>query len=118
MLQQNARVTKLTGSGVDSDWDRPAAAAATKWQGDTPAYYREKSQRVFAEGTTDVVVTRTVYLPALHAIASLVDGDDSLTVVTDDGRTITGRVLASRVTRPVDGVPADVVTCRIDLENA
>lgn len=118
MLQQNARVTKLTGSGVDSDWDRPGVDPPTKWEGDTAAYYREKSQRVFADGTTDVVVTRTVYLPALHAIATQVDNDDSLTVVTDDGRTITGRVLASRVARPVDGVPADVATCRIDLENA
>lgn len=117
MLQTNANVTTLTGSAGAADWDRPAGIPPEKWAGDTRAYYREKSQRVFGDGTTDVVVTRTVWLPALHVLAGMIDGDDTLTIATDAGDVVEARVKAVAIARPTGDVPADVATCRIDLEN-
>ena len=115
--QVNAHVVKVSGAGTADDWDRAGAAGAVKWEGEASAYYREKADRVEADGAVNVLTRRTVWVDTTDADAMSVDTDDVIEVRLDRGSTITAT--AQAVSRSaLDGVSPDLQTTRLDLAPA
>lgn len=126
--QTNARLTAVnaadTGTGGRDDWDAPAPAStpdtapagAVKWSGDADAYYRQKVQRTpDGSGGLNIVEVRTLFVDSAVARASGVDTDDVITFTDPAG--VVRRARASSIAlSELDGVPSDLQTARLELD--
>jgi hypothetical protein len=116
--QENATVTRVAGAGTSDDWDRAPGAGAEKWAGEARAYYREATERVPGDGSTDVFVRRELVLEVDDVLAMALDTDDVLTF-TVDGRPGTRTGTARTIPTPtLAGVPSALRTSRVVLEDA
>lgn len=116
--QTNAAVTRVAGSGSADDWDRPAAAGGQKWAGVIRAYYREATDRRAGEGAVDVAVARELIVDTAALDELGLDTDDVITFRVDGaGAETTGVARAIRRSQ-LEGVPRDVATSKITLEDA
>ena len=116
--QANATVLGVAGAGTADDWDRPAAAGASKWSGEARALYREAADRVRDANADDVYTKRELILDVADVDAMELDTDDVITFRLDgqvDEQTGTARTIP----RPrLAGVPRRLQTSRIILEDA
>lgn len=110
----NATLTRIAGGPARDDWDDGPTTGTAKWEGSQRAYYREKTERVTVDGTSDVTLSRTLYVDTPFAVSQAIDTDDTLVWSTDDGRTMTGRarIIAGA---GMSGLPAAVDTTRLEL---
>lgn len=116
--QVNALVTKVNAAGAGDDWDRPGAVGAEKWIGEARAYYRERATRERAGETVNVLTKRELILDVDDVLAMELDTDDVVTF-TVDGRTGAFTSTARTVpTTTLAGVPRELRTSRIILEDA
>lgn len=125
--QVNATLTAVNGAdagtGGRDDWDAPAAASTgttaptgpLKWTGDEGAYYRESTDRGRGGGGPDVVDIRSLIIDSVTARATGLDTDDVLTFIDPAG--VTRHARARRIIRAeLDGIPEDLATTRLELE--
>lgn len=125
----NANLVKVlhasATTGGRDDWDEVSdldpvdeVGGVQKWAGSLRVYYREVADRVEDGGTVNVTTRRTMYLETANVDTLTLDTNDVVELTTDDGVTFRGR--ASEITRraAVAGVPAALVTTRVELERA
>lgn len=118
--QANATVTAVAGAGTPDDWDVAAAAGGAKWQGAARAYYRESRDRVTTGGATPAVsfVTRRELILDNDDVAAMeLLEDDVLTFRVDGAGVDSSATAASIPRRDLAGVPRELRTARIILED-
>lgn len=118
--QTNAALLEVRGAGgggANSDgYDGPAAAVPgpVKFAGEVAIYYREKRDREQTAEGEQRVVTREVYVDRGRPAIDWLSGD-VVKIRTTSGDEISAAVrLVER--RDLDGVPADLQTRRLTLE--
>lgn len=115
--QANATVTAVAGAGVRDDWDAPAAAGGAKWSGSVRAYYRERVDRQSGGDGVNIAVARSLIIDTADYDALGIDTDDVVTFTRDGGAEQTGTAKAVAPAR-LAGIPRDLQTTRIELEDA
>lgn len=115
--QSNATVTAVAGSGVRDDWDAPAAAGAAKWSGRVRAYFRSRVDRQGGGDGVNIALARSLIVDTADFDAMALDTDDVVTFTPDGGAEQTATAKAIAPAR-LAGVPRDLQTTRIEMEDA
>lgn len=116
--QANATVTAVSGAGTPDDWDRAAGAGAAKWNGAARAYYRESRDRVVNAGAVSFVQRRELIVDNDDVVAMALLEDDVVTFRVDGADADSTATASSIPRRNLDGVPRELRTARIILEDA
>ena len=115
MIQSNATLTAIAGSGVDADWkSSPATDGAAKWTGRARAYYTEKRERIQTGGDSDAVLLRTLIIP--NDVGVHLDENDFV-VFTYNGAEQKAKAKLIEV-RDLPDYEPDLRTTRIELVDA
>lgn len=112
------------GTGGRDDWDAPAPASSSsspatgpaKWAGSVGAYYTETSERRAGGAGPDVVTVAYLIIDTAAARAAGVDTDDVLTFIDPAGVERTARAARIRFAE-LDGIPAELATTKLELED-
>lgn len=114
-----AVIAATAASGGRDDWDtpgvEPTGAGASKWSGDQAAYYRQSVRRVAGAAGEDVVSVRVLYIDSHVARLTGVDTDDVIVFTDYAGAEHRARAAAVAVAE-LDGIPLNVQTARLELE--
>lgn len=112
--QSNAQLRKVASGGTPADYDTPATADSTNFEGSAPAYYRERRERISTASGSDVIVRRELIVGTRNPGIVYASG---ATVTFDvEGDEQTGEV-QQVVTRRLPGAGA-TETVVLTLENA
>ncbi len=109
--QVNATLTEVRGAGTAADFDVAAGAGAVKWAGSEEAYYRERRARAQTPETSSVVVER--FLIVDSTAPAIAEGDVLAFYTAAGDQSGAVRAVESRM---LPGVPADLQTTRLTLE--
>lgn len=115
--QANATVTAVAAAGTPDDWDRPAGADTGKWAGAARAYYRESRDRIVTAGAVSFVTRRELILDNDDVAAMELLEDDVITFRVDGDAADSAATASSIPRRDLAGVPAELRTARIILED-
>lgn len=115
--QTNATVTAVAGAGTADDWDRAAAAGASKWAGEVRAYYRESRDRVTDGSTVTFVKRRELIVDESFVREASLDEDDVITFKVDTDSSSSTASAASIPRRELADIPDELQTSRIVLED-
>jgi hypothetical protein len=112
----NAELLLVNAVGGYADYDTPASHGAAKWAGNgsgAGVYFREKKERRTEGGNSNVVVGRTLVVPAELGVEW--ENGDTLTLELRDGSQLTPPAV-KLVERP-ESPPGLPGTVRLTLED-
>lgn len=112
----NAELLLVNPQGGYADYDDPASLGAAKWSGHgsgAGVYYRQKRERRTEGGNTNIVIGRTVAVPADLGIDFEIG--DTLTIELRDGTQLTPP--AVKLVERLDAPPGLPGTVRLTLED-
>lgn len=115
VAQVNAELLLVNGVGGYADYDTPASHGAAKWAGTgdgAGVYYREKRERRTEGGNSNVIVGRTLIVPAELGIEW--ENGDTVTLEVRGGQLTPPAVRLVERPEPPAGMPS---TVRLTLED-